>query len=361
MLKPFLLEEAYNLHEHANLINISSATFPALSLDDLLAPYTVEQRKALLERLTGLALDYGEARASWILREKIATKLYQDCGIGAQHLLCSSGASEAIFILFSLLAKPGAVFVVQKPIYQSLYSIAKDRGATVIDWVCKPEQTSEQNISSLARILETQEKITALVLCNPSNPLGIQFRDEELASIAALLSSHSDSALLIVDEVFRPSSMIPSSSALKFYEHTVVIADMSKAFGLAGLRLGWLATRSELLLDSALALKNYLSLRLNPFDEAIASLALDQTELITQRHRELAQQNLRYLQRFIAVHNIGAPMVYLEFLAEPPVDLFVVRGDLFEDDPSRFRLGLGLEHEDFKQILNKILPSVKMN
>ncbi len=354
MISPFLLEDTYNSKEGSYELNVSSGVFPALSLVDLLAFYDEQTRLQVLESWLSLRLDYSEQYGLKRLRELIAKSLRN---ISAENILLSTGASEAIYIVFKTLCEkyPAATFIVQKPIYQSLYQVAADSGARIIDWNYDAALSAEENIVNLP----LDESITGLVLCNPNNPMGTVIPDSALGLIVTKLKERralGDPALLIVDEVFRESSLVPVSSVITHDTEAIVISDLSKSFSLAGLRVGYIASRNQEFLAACSSLKNYLSLRGSTLTELIACSAFEHAELIIKRNREIAARNLETLRASgieLDIHPdyIGGPVLFPRLTCPGSEGLFVLEGSVFGDYPDRIRIGFGSEPVDFNRAL----------
>ncbi len=354
MISPFLLEDTYNSREGSYQLNISSGVFPALSLVDLLAFYDEESRLKVLESWLSLQLDYSEQYGLKRLRELIVSSLG---AVRAENILLSTGASEAIYIVFKTLCEKytAPTFIVQKPIYQSLYQVAADSGARIIDWNYDAALSAEENIANLV----LDESITGLVLCNPNNPMGTVIPDQALKLLTTRLQERralGDPALLIVDEVFRESSLVPTSSAISHDPEAIVISDLSKSFSLAGLRVGYIASRDQEFLAACSALKNYLSLRGSTLTELIACSAFEHAELIINRNREIAAHNLETLRASdidLDIHPdyIGGPVLFPRLTCSETEGLFILAGSVFGGYPDRIRIGFGSEPTEFKKAL----------
>ncbi len=392
MTSPFLLEDIYNSYEGSYDFSISSALFPSLSLVELLAFYDESTRLKVLESWLSLKLEYSEQFGLRALRELIASSLQvplpslqaqssslqvplpslraqRSNPLTADQILITSGASEAIYIVFKTLCEKYSdpVFIVQKPIYQSLYQVAADHGARIIDWDCDAALSAKENISKLETIVNESSNLTGLVLNNPNNPLGTLIPDSGLELIANLLEQRrvqGDPALLIVDEVFRASSLVPVSTALEFDAASIVISDMSKAYSLPGLRIGYIASRDTNLLAACSSLKNYLSLRSSTLSELIACSALEHAEAITSRNRKIAATNLETLveqgiELDIHPDYIAGPVLFPRLrLKVNDEKCFVLNGSVFGSDYSdRIRMGLGLEPGELKRVLALVIAS----
>ena len=285
----FVLEDLYNQVESQIKHDLSAATMPAMSLNDLLAFYPAEStlKESFIEKLLNTPLSYSTQYGSEIVRESIITNLYSSSSLDLSNLILTSGASEAIFLVMSTMLEAGDSIIVQQPIYQSLYQIAADRGIQVIDWDLRD---NHWDINQLEDLIKKHPQVKALVINNPNNPTGLGFKQEELKQIASLL----DGRYLISDEVFLFISQGHLPSALEVYENSIVISDLSKSFNMPGLRLGWIATSLNVL-EQYSSLKNYLSLRTNTLSETIAPWVLEKHAEISAKNRSLIRSNIEHL------------------------------------------------------------------
>lgn len=340
---PFLLEDEYNQTEDIYSSTLSSATFPPLNL------------REIMTEIPDLDLDYSSAFGSLELRQRLALMHHAS---ERDFLLCSA-ASEGILLVFTLLAGPGKKFLVQQPIYQSLFQIAADLGAELISW--------DGSLDSLGPLLA--RGADAVVINNPNNPSGEVFTNEDLQQISSLLEKYS-SPYLIADEVFRFSSLVEVDSVMNFYERAIVISDFSKSFACPGLRLGWLASADHDFLSLALAQRNYFSLRTNIVSEFLALKILDQADEILERNKNIVRQNFSFLEKHrqdlpfeFMVKQFGGPCLFPRVTDRERLfsdaDCFVATGEYFYSDATRFRLGLGAEPTKFaKQLSAKILSAL---
>lgn len=285
----FLIEDKYNQYEAKTLYDLSSATPEVLSLNELFAQFfTEEEKQQTLNELLNLKLSYSEQFGLASTRQKLASTIYANSGLSAENFMITTGASEAIFLVFSTLFNAGDKIIVQKPIYQSLYQIALDRGVEIIDWDYEIKQSFAENLNTLSKLLMSHSEAKALVINNPNNPLGIGFDEGRLTQISKLIEER----LLIADEVARGISLRPIKSAIEVHTNSIVISDLSKSYSLPGLRLGWIACKYPSLFEKFSAQKNYLSLRSPILSELIAEKVLDHHLEIAAKNRKLIAENL---------------------------------------------------------------------
>lgn len=306
---PFLLEDLYNQYEGKYEHNLSSAMMPAMSIDDLLEYYSESERKEFQKELFQTKLDYSAQFGLEKTRKALVKNLYPS--LKEEDFLLTTGASEAIYLVMNTLFKKGDTILVQKPIYQSLYQIAEDKGVHVIDWDLDLD-TMTWDLDQLKKLVKENSEIKALIINNPNNPVGTVFSEEELLKISKLLNGR----YLISDEVFNPISLKPTKPVAELYEYGISISDLSKSFNMPGLRLGWIAIPSsgdgdlslrakrsnpllsyfrENNLDKLSSYKNYLSLRNNSLSEIIAPWLLNKTQEITSKNKKTIQENIDWL------------------------------------------------------------------
>ncbi|NQY80337.1 MAG: pyridoxal phosphate-dependent aminotransferase [Candidatus Caenarcaniphilales bacterium] len=237
-------------------------------------------KQKFFENLADFKIDYSSKFGLDIFQDALKNKYGNNL-----NFLSTSGASEAIVLTFTSLFVAGDKIVVQKPIYASLYQIAKDMGVEIIDWDYDWSQDFEFNYDALRKIFNENNDLKALVINNPNNPTGGFFNNEELNLLVDLIKT-SD-AYLIADEVFKDlvNPGLDLKSVASLYEKGISIADVSKSYGLQGLRTGWLAVQDFALREQLLKQKNYFSLRTPILGEYLAAFALDNSEAILSEAR----------------------------------------------------------------------------
>lgn len=244
----------------------------------------------------GLGLGYTESTGHPLLRREIAT-LYDS--IDADDVLVFSGAEEAIFCLLSTSLQEGNHVIVTWPGYQSLYEIARASGATVSLHALREEDGWSLDVDRLIRSFRPE---TRMVVVNaPHNPTGMLPAEGEWRRLAAECASAG--IRLVADEVYRflehaGSSTLPAGADL--HERAVSIGVMSKSFAMAGLRIGWLATRDRAVLDRCARLKDYTTICSSAPSEVLALIGLRARDRVLARSRSIVAANLAVLDDFFA-------------------------------------------------------------
>lgn len=145
---------------------------------------------------------------------------------------------------------------------------------------------------------------------NPNNPSGVPIPKSVLHGIVEIARKRN--IWVLSDEVYRPlfhsldvSEEAPPSALSLGYERTIVSGSMSKAYSLAGIRIGWLASRNSSLIESLAGARDYMVISVSQLDDRVASFALSPTvrPALIKRNLELARTNLSLLEAFVSKHN----------------------------------------------------------
>jgi len=291
-LPPFRLERFFARYEFAVPHLLCASDCEPLTLAELLALADDETRAGWEQ----LSLGYTESQGHPLLRQAIAA-LYP--GLGADDVLVLA-PEEGIFIAMNALLEAGDQVVVTWPGYQSLYAVAEAIGCTVRRWLPHEETAWRYDLDDLAALLTPTTRL--LVVNFPHNPTGALPTPDEWTRLQTLATERG--VRLFSDEMYRflEHRGPPLPSACEGDERAVVLSGLSKAFGLPGLRLGWLATRDRRLLALLAAFKDYTTICNAAPSEALALMALRAREALLERSRAIVQGNLGLLGRFITAH-----------------------------------------------------------
>ena len=351
-LPDFVLERWFARFEFTARHNLCASDVEGMPVAELLALADPASR-ALWD---GLALGYTESAGHPELREEIAG-LYDR--VTAEEVLVCAGAEEAIFLLANALAGPGQRIVCARPAYQSLHEVARAAGAEVVPLDLDPDRAWEPDLDRLRTALGDGAR--AVIVNWPHNPTGALIGREAFGEVVAM--TEAAGATLVCDEVYRllehdPADRLPAGAEVS--ERAVSVGVMSKAFGLAGLRIGWIATRDRALLGRVAALKDYTSICSSAPSEILALIALRAREAVLGRSRAIVETNLPVLRAFMDEHadlldwvppragTVAFPRLRDGRPAEPLAErlvaaegVLVLPGPVFGDAPDRFRIGFG--------------------
>lgn len=249
-----------------------------------------------LSTLTTLRLGYTESQGDPALRAAIA-RFYSR--VSADQVVVTNAPEEAILLTMLALLRPGDRVVVQTPCYQSLFELPVFRGCQVASW---PMQETEHGWRlDLDQLAELVTPDTRLVIVNlPHNPTGYLPSPDEFEAILSLVARHG--VWLFCDEMYRgleydPGQRLPA--AADRYPRAVSLWGMSKTFGLAGLRIGWLASTDTWFIQEVQRLKDYTTICSSAPSELLARLALNQAETLMQRNVSIIQANLAQVRPFM--------------------------------------------------------------
>jgi aspartate/methionine/tyrosine aminotransferase len=351
-LSPFKLERYFSKYEFNTRILLSSSDCEGLSMAELLQMAASESLALWQE----LKLGYTESAGHPLLRSAVA-QLYDQ--IPSDNVLVAA-PEEAIFIAMHTLLKPGDHVIVVTPCYQSLVEIARSIGCRVTPWPVTLGTAGWQvDLDQLERSITPQTRL--IVINFPHNPTGHQIMPAELDAIISLARQHG--CTIFSDEMYR---YLESDAALRLpamcdmYEKGISLSGLSKSFALAGLRIGWLATRESALIERWLALKDYTTICNSAPSEILGIIALQNAGRIIQRNLAIIRENLALAGQFFASHRDrfswvaprAGSVTFPQWLGPNTVEQFcenlleqhsvmLVPGSIFDAPGGHFRIGLG--------------------
>ena len=289
-LADFALERYFAKWEFAVKHVLCASDVEGWPMAELLA-LADDEARAMWE---GLGLGYTESTGHPLLRREIST-LYES--IEADDVLVFAGAEEAIFCLLSTSLQEGNHVIVTWPGYQSLYEVARAAGATVSLHALREEDGWSLDVDRLVRSFRPE---TRMVVVNaPHNPTGMLPAEGEWRRLAAECAAAG--IRLVADEVYRflehdGSKTLPAGADID--QRAVSIGVMSKSFAMAGLRIGWLATRDRAVLDRCARMKDYTTICSSAPSEVLALIGLRARERVLARSRSIVAANLAVLDDF---------------------------------------------------------------
>ena len=355
-MRAFALEAYFARWENAVRHNLAASESEPLTLSALLDLADSGDRA----RWEGLALGYTDPLGAPWLRETIAG-LYD--GSSIEDIVCFAGAEEGLYCAMHALLGPGDHAIVVTPNYQSAEAVPLalcDVTGVPLD----PAQGWTLDIDAVAAAIRPATRLISVNF--PNNPTGKILERDRFEALVALCRRHG--LWLFSDEVYRlierdPADRLPQ--AADCYERGVSLNVMSKAYGLPGLRIGWIACRDRAALQRMAGLKHYLSICNAAPSEALAQIALRNGAGILARNRRLADRNLLLVEAFMRgfpalfdwYQPEGGVTMYPRYKGADGVEAFaqrlmtesgilvlpasVYQSDLLATPPDRFRLGFG--------------------
>jgi aspartate/methionine/tyrosine aminotransferase len=355
-LPEFRLETYLGRWEFEARYHMTASDAQTLTIRDLLALAGPDT----LERLLDMPLSYTEPYGAPDLRAAIA-RTYDNCA--AEDVLCFAGAEEGLYTFYRVLMQPGDHAIVVTPNYQSAESVPLSIGA-VTGVPLEPDHHWTLDIDRVAAAIRPNTRVIAINF--PHNPTGKVLERDRFDALVALCRHHG--IWLFSDEVYRlierdPAIRLPQVADV--YERGVSLNVMSKAYGLPGLRIGWIACRDRDLLERLVRYKHYLSICNSGPSERLARVALDHADAILTRTRAIARDGLAKTQAFLAefpdlfdsYEPDGGVILYPRYKGADGVETFARRlveeagavvlpasvyaSALTPTPPDRFRLGYG--------------------
>lgn len=367
-LEPFRLERFFAKHEFSAPFLLCTSDCESMELQELLALSPGAQ-----EHFLSLRLGYTESSGDPALR-RAAAALYEN--ITADHVLVHAGAEEAIFNFMHVALDPGDHVIVHGPCYQSLAEVARGIGAGVSEWRGDPACGWKLDLEVLQTLLTPRTKV--VVVNFPHNPTGFLPGPEFLHALSALSEAHG--FIIFSDEVYRgleldPSDRLPAAADIN--DRAVSLGVMSKTFGLAGLRIGWVATRNARIYNDMSAFKDYTTICSSAPSEFLATIALQNADRIAHRNLQIIQNNLELLDVFFETHaelfqwcrpkagSVGFPALLKGSVQKFCSDLvekagiLLLPGTLYNDGSNAFRVGFG--RKNVPEVLEKFDAYLKNN
>lgn len=362
-LTPFQMERWQSTWEHRVRFNLSESGVHPLTVDELLG--LADQDRA---SLGGARLGYGQSNGSDALRERIAA-LYP--GATNANVLVTVGGAEANFASFWHLAEPAEAAAVMLPNYMQVPGLLENFRCRPLPFRLREERGWEPDLDQLDEALE--EGARFVLVTNPNNPTGKVLREEALDAIVARAEAHG--AWILSDEVYQGAEVEgpPTPTLWGRYDRVLVTNSLSKAYGLPGLRIGWVLGPKEVVRD-LWGRTDYTTITPATLSDALAVLALepDTRSRVLARTRRIVRENLEALESWLDARgelfryrspDAGA-ICYVRYTPDvgstdfaetlrTEHDVLVVPGDHFGMD-RYMRIGFGPPREELMEALERI-------
>jgi len=242
--------------------------------------------------LDTLKLEYIAHRGHNDLRNLIAV----EAGVEAAHVLLTNGAAGALFIINSSLLTTADHLIVVKPNYATNIEVPVTIGCAITHIDVQFENNWRIDVAAIEAAIQPNTKLISIT--TPHNPTGMVITAGELDAIKAM--AEKKNIWLLVDETYRdacfktPYPLMAASS-----KKIISVSSLSKAFGLPGLRIGWLVTQDEDLLELFLAAKEMIYISNSALDEEVAFQFYLQKEKFALAINKRAIQNYTLLCQWL--------------------------------------------------------------
>ena len=293
-LPPFLLERWMTRHETNVQFDIAESGILPLSTNDLLDFEPPAERAAAIERLLSIPLGYSEARGTAVLRQMLAETYSRG---DAEHILVTTGAIEANYLLYNVLLEAGDHVIAPYPAYQQLYEVPRSIGCDVSLWKVGPETGYRYDVDALAKLITAKTKV--IMVNTPHNPTGAMLSPADAARVYAL--AESVGATVIGDEAYRwlevPGGEPFAGPMFDRGALGISVGTLSKPFGLPGLRIGWIAAGDDAagskIVEKCWSMRDYITLSPGKLNDALACLGLKHRDAIVARNTKIISENLK--------------------------------------------------------------------
>jgi aspartate/methionine/tyrosine aminotransferase len=349
-INPFKLERYFAKYEFNTEFLLCSSDCESMSIQELLA-----MEDGAGDRFQDQWLGYTESLGSPTLRQEIS-KIYSSTS--PDQILVHSGAEEAIFTFMQAALEPGDHLIVHWPCYQSLFEIATSIGCQISRWESRSKNHWKLDPEELEALIQPNTKV--IVVNNPHNPTGYLMSSETYQATWQLAQSRD--ILLFSDEVYRESEYdaigrLPAACDLG--PNGISLGVMSKSYGLAGLRIGWIATQNRDLYQKIARLKDYTTICNSAPSEFLAEVALRQRQKLLNRNLGIITHNLALLDDFFTRHKStfqwyqpdAGPIAFPRLLDDNIDDfcdqlvkeagVLLLPGSMYDHPGDHFRIGFG--------------------
>jgi aspartate/methionine/tyrosine aminotransferase len=362
--QPFALERMMGKWENVVRYNLSESGVHPLKLGELMALAGRDVRE-----LADVELNYPQANGTRDLRRTIAAYYPR---AGEDNVLVTTGAVEANYLVVQTLLEPGDEAVVMRPNYLQVWGVARNRGVAVRDFDLVEANGWAPDLEQLAAAVTPRTKLVAV--CNPNNPTGRILTAAEMAAIVSIAARAG--AWILADEVYAGAERetdVVTPSFHGMYDKVLAVGSMSKAYGLPGLRTGWVVGPVAVL-DDMWARHDYITITGTMLSDKLATIALSPQvrPRILARTRGLIRAGYPVLQEWAAQHgntiqlypSQAAAIAFMRYNRKINSSRFVERlrdeksvlivpGDHFGHD-HHLRISFGLPHDYLRAGLERI-------
>ena len=366
-LETFEMERMQSTWENRVAWNVSESGVHPLRVEEVAD--TDADRAALL----GLHLGYSQTNGTPELRAAIAA-MYP--GATPENIEVTNGGSEANCIAMMHLIEPGDRVVVMTPNYPQMRGLARGLGAIVEHWPLiedadAPTPRWRPDLDRLARLTASGARV--IVICNPNNPTGARLTADELETICNIASRAG--AWIVSDEIYRGAEMDNTETPTIWgrYDRVLVTSSLSKAYGLPGLRIGWVVGPPATV-ESLWAVHDYTTIGPAAASDMLARITLTQPRQarVIARTRGIIRTNYPIVRKWIDrrapflshIPPQAGAIVYVKY--RHPINstdlitrlrdeksVLVVPGDHFEMD-GYLRIGVGSDPAHLEGSLERI-------
>jgi len=308
--------------------------------------------------------------------EPLKNRLAQKCGVTPEQVFTTNGASMANHLAMAAILAPGDDVLIEQPTYGLLLEVASYLSANILRFQRRPENAWQIDPDEVRNKITPKTRL--IVLTNMHNPSGAFTSQTTLAQLGQITSEIG--AKVLVDEVYLdtagdldPQQQAATRSSIHLGDQFVVTTSLTKAYGLSGLRCGWILAEPGLT-KRIWRLNDLFNATPSHPSELLSVMTLDNLDQIASRTRQLLQVNRQALNAFLdsrsdleVVRPLGGTVVFPKLkygpgaqdagefcqLLRTEFETAVVPGEFFEM-PSHFRIGIGGDPAMTSQALDRL-------
>ncbi|MBN2198273.1 MAG: aminotransferase class I/II-fold pyridoxal phosphate-dependent enzyme [Candidatus Aminicenantes bacterium] len=360
-IETFKMERMQSAWENVVDYNLSESGVHPLSLRELVSDDA-------LEEILRLELGYTQTNGTLPLRRNIA-RLYP--GADTEQILVTAGSSESNFLLMWRSLDAGDEVLFELPNYMQMWGLQRGFRAKPKCFWLREENGWALDLDALRKLVTRKTRM--IVLTNPNNPTGAILTPAEMDAVVDLADRCG--AWIVSDEVYQGAERDgrPTPSFWGRYDKTVVVNGLSKAYGLPGLRVGWMVGPRDVI-QGVWPYHDYTTISLSALSDKLASIVLepDKREKILGRTRSILQRNYPLLESWLAGHGAlfrfvpprAGAIAFVRYdlkitsvaLVEKLIreqSVLLVPGDHFEMD-GHLRFGFGSEESRLRYALARV-------
>jgi len=291
--QPFDMERMMSKWENVVDYNLSESGVHPVTVRELL------QDRMSTEELLNIELNYPQANGTIELREHIAA-LYP--GATLDNILVTVGCAEANFITVQTLLTAGDEMVVMLPNYMQIWGLGHNYGLRVKTFHLKEAQGWAPDLQELNEVVSGKTRLIAV--CNPNNPTGYILTPQEMDAIVA--AAERVGAWILADEVYSGAERLTDVQTPSFwgrYDKVLAMNSLSKAYGLPGLRIGWVVGPADTV-DEIWARHEYTTISTTMLSNKLAAIALSPKvrPRLVQRTRDYIRHGFPILDGWLESH-----------------------------------------------------------
>jgi len=371
-MRNFVLETYFSKWEFEAKHHMTASDAQSITITQLL-----DMAELPADALSSLHLGYTETWGAPDLRRAIA-ETYDK--MSAENILCFAGAEEGVYAAMRVLLDKDDHAIVIVPNYQAAETIPLEI-CSVSGVALDPDNNWHLSLDDIRKAIQPNTKLISV--CFPNNPTGHIIPKDDYKALVEICRKHD--LYLFSDEVYRGMELDVGKridQAADAYEKGLSLNVMSKAYGLPGLRIGWIASQDKDILLRLEQYKHYLSICNSAPSERLAVIALSVKDKLLRKNRALMQRNVKKLDTFFAdypelfewQHPDGSCIGFPRFTGRGGVETFcqklveeegvlllpasIYESELMQAPKDRFRIGFGRDNIDdglaaFRKYMNR--------